>query len=183
MRVAQMTFIVVLAASLFAVSCSRKRNTITGPSDQNNPSDTTHSDTMHTDTTHLDFTLQLLNGDTLNMRTLRGNVVLINFWAEWCIPCKEELPDIERLYENYHGAGLEVVGVVTYSQHISGALSIIANDGIRYRNGLWSDSLRRLFSLSGLPTTFVISRDGYVRARHAGGMSYQEFVNLIRPYM
>ncbi len=110
-----------------------------------------------------DFTLQLFDGGTLQLSQLRGNVVVVNFWASWCQPCKDEAPDLERTWRRYKDKGVVFVGV-NWSDTESKALNYIKEFQITYPNG--PDLGRRIgqrYRIQGVPETFIIDKEGNVR--------------------
>jgi peroxiredoxin len=114
------------------------------------------------------FTLTSLEGETISLRDLRGRPVLVNFWASWCPPCREEFPVLSAAGEAHVDAGLEVLGVTRndgaeYSRRFaeeSGAAWPILPD----RDGTVWDA----YDGVGLPTTFFVDRDGVVQRVHIG---------------
>lgn len=111
-----------------------------------------------------------LDGQPIGLGDLRGRVVLLNLWATWCFPCREEIPVLQRLHEQLAAEGLEVVGV---SIDVGGAQSYVrefANEfGVTYP--IWHDPDARIantFRTVGVPTTFLIDREGIIRWRHLG---------------
>jgi len=115
-----------------------------------------------------DFTIKSLTGKNIKLSELRGRVVLINFWATWCAPCKEELPFFNRLYTKYKGVGLEILGVnidkvTSQASQMSGALDLtfpILLDP--------AGRVSELYRIRSMPTTFVVAKDGTVRHIHWG---------------
>lgn len=102
------------------------------------------------------------------LAAMKGKVVWINFWATWCKPCKKELPDIQKLYEEKHDDGLEMV-LVNYQEPQSKALGFLSGLGINMpvvidRPGHTYDQ----YKLTGLPDSFFIGRDGQVAALYYG---------------
>ncbi len=115
-----------------------------------------------------DFTLKSLTGKNIKLSELRGRVVLVNFWATWCAPCKEELPFFNRLYGKYKGVGLEILAVnidkaTSQATQMSGMLGltfpILLDPGGR---------VSELYRIRSMPTTFVVAKDGTVRYIHWG---------------
>jgi peroxiredoxin len=118
-----------------------------------------------------DFTLELLGGGQVTLSDLRGKVVLVNLWATWCPPCREEMPAIEKVYRSYRGLGLEVLAVNTTNQDQETDVIAFVNDlGLTFpipldRPGLVSTA----YQLRGLPTTFFVDRRGVIRSVVVGG--------------
>ncbi len=115
-----------------------------------------------------DFTLKSSRGHNLKLSELRGRVVLINFWATWCTPCKEELPFFDTLYRRYQNLGLEVLGVnidkvSAQAANMSTALGLsfpILFDP--------SGETSNLYHIRTMPTTFLVAKDGTLRHVHWG---------------
>ncbi len=115
------------------------------------------------------FTLVTLDGDTIRSTDLAGKVVVVNFWATWCIPCRAEMPSMQHLHERHAGDDLVVLGV---SVDVGGAgpvRAFLEERHITYPVGRVTEPLRRAFGgIAGIPTTFVIDRHGIVRHRVVG---------------
>ena len=122
-----------------------------------------------------DFTLSTLSGASLSLAELRGKVVLLNFWATWCVPCRKEMPAIEALYQRYKDRGLEVLAVSLDKGSTSGVESFVKEMGVTYRVALdpsWATA--RTYGVRGLPATFLIDRAGNVVMRELGERDWME---------
>jgi cytochrome c biogenesis protein CcmG/thiol:disulfide interchange protein DsbE len=109
-----------------------------------------------------DFSLTTFDGQTVNLSDLRGKVVVINFWASWCIPCRDEAPDLQRTWERYQERGVVFLGIA-YTDTERNALAFIQQAGTTYPNGL--DIRTRIsarYHIQGVPETFIIDREGNV---------------------
>src|SRR5262249_58494104 len=83
-----------------------------------------------------DFTLSTLSGASLSGADLRGKVVLLNFWATWCVPCRKEMPSIEALYQRYKDRGLEVVAISLDKGSTTVVEAFVKEVGVTYRVAL-----------------------------------------------
>ena len=115
-----------------------------------------------------DFTLQGFDGRTVTLSELRGQVVVINFWASWCEPCREEAAYLEQTWRKYKDQGVVFLGV-DYVDTEKAALAYIEEFDITYINGpdlktLISDA----YNIQGVPETFFIAKNGEVRGMHVG---------------
>jgi peroxiredoxin len=123
-----------------------------------------------------DFTLRGADGRNLRLLEQRGQVVLVNFWASWCGPCKQEMPQLNRLYDKYRSAGFVMLGVNIDDDTRLGTATA-ARWGVRFPVLLDADkSVSRLYDLGSMPATVLIDRDGRVRYLHRG---YREGVEDI----
>lgn len=116
-----------------------------------------------------DFTLPALSGGTLRLSDLRGKVVLLNFWATWCVPCRTEMPAIETLYQRYKDQGLEVLAVNLDVLSTAGVEAFVKEVGVTFPIILdpsWGTA--RAYRVFGLPTTYLIDRAGNVVVREVG---------------
>ena len=111
-----------------------------------------------------------LSGDSVSLEQSRGRVVLLNVWATWCHPCREEIPVLQALHARYASRGLELVGVSVDARGEEATVREFAADfGITYP--LWLDPDERVqstFLAVGVPATFLIDRGGVLRWRHVG---------------
>jgi peroxiredoxin len=111
-----------------------------------------------------------LTGDSVSLTEARGRVVLLNVWATWCHPCREEIPILQALHEQYASRGLELVGVSVDARGEEDTIREFAND-FRMTYPLWLDPDERVqstFLAIGVPATFLIDRNGVLRWRHVG---------------
>jgi thiol-disulfide isomerase/thioredoxin len=115
-----------------------------------------------------EFQLQDLDGNMLSSSDWKGKVVLLNFWATWCPPCRAEIPDLIKLQEKYRDQ-LVIVGISEDEGPIDEVKKFVADSGMNYPVAMSSVELRKLFrGVVVLPTTFVIDPDGKLQQRHAG---------------
>jgi peroxiredoxin len=115
-----------------------------------------------------DFTLPSIGGPNLRLQEQRGRVVMVNFWATWCGPCRVEMPHLTRLYEKYRGSGF-VVLAVNIDEDPRKAASLATQLGMRFPVLLDTDKkVSRLYDLRDMPSTVLIDRDGRVRYVHRG---------------
>ncbi len=120
-------------------------------------------------TAHPSYTLVTLDGDTIRSSDLRGSVVVANFWATWCVPCRLEMPSLQNLHERHAGEDLRVLGFAVDVGGGAGVRAFVDERGITYPIGRASGAEQRAFGgIAGIPTTFVIDRDGTVRHRVVG---------------
>ena len=110
-----------------------------------------------------DFTLRGADGRNVRLDELRGQVVLVNFWATWCGPCREEMPRLDMLYQKYHKSGFVLLGVnVDDDPHT--ALATAAKLNVSFPVLLDTDKkVSKLYDLNTMPSTVVIDRDGKMR--------------------
>jgi thiol-disulfide isomerase/thioredoxin len=114
------------------------------------------------------FTAPDLDGRPVSTASLRGKVVLVNFWATWCPPCREEIPDLIALQAKYKDT-LQIVGVAQDSGTIEDVRKFAAEHGMNYPTVLSTPEIEQLFpGVSALPTTFVLDRDGKLAQKHVG---------------
>ena len=115
-----------------------------------------------------DFTLRTADGRNLRLQELRGQVVMVNFWATWCGPCKVEMPHLNSLYEKYKGAGFTLLGV-NVDEDQRAAIGLAQRMGLHFPVLLDADKkVSRQYDLSTMPSTVLIDRDGQVRHVHRG---------------
>lgn len=115
-----------------------------------------------------DFTLKSGAGPNVRLRELRGEVVLINFWASWCGPCREEMPMLDQLYRRYAKAGFTLLGV-NIDDDTDAARSMARKLGVSFPI-LFDAEKRasRLYDVDTMPATLILDRRGQVRHVHRG---------------
>lgn len=115
-----------------------------------------------------DFTLKSLEGTNLRLEEYRGQVVLINFWASWCGPCRQEMPLLERIHQRYQDTGFAVLGVNVEGE-ASAARKI--TDKTKVTFPVLIDAGQKVseeYEVEAMPSTVVVDRDGVVRYIHRG---------------
>jgi cytochrome c-type biogenesis protein len=129
-----------------------------------------------------DVELQTLDGKSFNLAELRGRVVLLNFWATWCIPCRSEIPELNAMHRDLEPRGLEIVGVSTYdgAERVREFWKDIKQD---YRVVLGNQGVESKFAVSGLPTTFILDREGRIRAKIVGERRRDTFEAAVKPLL
>ncbi|GAC19174.1 TlpA family protein disulfide reductase [Paraglaciecola arctica] len=121
-----------------------------------------------------DFTLPSKNGGNVRLQEQLGNVVLINFWASWCAPCREELPYLEALQQEYADLGFTILAVNVDDD--SSKADILLNDIPVSFPVLFdvNDDVSKLYQVNAMPTTVIVDRDGNQRLLHQGYKSGDE---------
>jgi len=115
-----------------------------------------------------DFTLKSNSGKNLRLSDFRGQVVLINFWATWCGPCRQEMPKLDELYKRYKRAGVAVWGV-NVEDDSSLAENFLKNNPVDFPV-LYdvSSEVSELYDVDAMPTTVIVDRNGKMRHLHRG---------------
>ena len=109
-----------------------------------------------------DFTLTTLDGAQIRLSSLKGRVVVINFWASWCGPCRQEAPILERVWQEYKDKGVVVIGVA-YTDTEANAKAFLQQYGSTYPNGLdIGTKISEMYNIQGVPETFIIDRAGNI---------------------
>ena len=127
---------------------------------------------------HLDFTLKDLSGKSWTFSELRGKVVLVNFWATWCPPCRKEMPDLETLYERFASKGLVVLGisdeeaakVEPFIRECKVSFPVLLDPGRK---------VNEMFVVDGIPKSFVYDRDGKLVAQSIDMRTEKQFLEML----
>ncbi len=121
-----------------------------------------------------DFTLKSSSGKNLKLSEHRGEVVLLNFWASWCGPCRKEMPYLEQIQEKYADYGFTVMGV-NVEEDSSKAKKMLKDIPVTFPILFdTSNSASKAYKVSAMPTTVIIDRDGNMRYLHKGYKSGDE---------
>jgi peroxiredoxin len=121
-----------------------------------------------------DFTLKSLDGKNLKLSEMAGNVVLINFWASWCGPCREEMPLLNALHNKYEPLGFTVLGV-NVEEDVKAAKGFLKNFPVDFPVLLDNtNKVSKQYKVIAMPTTVVVDRDGNMRYLHQGYKSGDE---------
>ena len=118
-----------------------------------------------------DFTLETLDGDTVSLSDYRGQPVVLNFWATWCTPCREEMPLLQETYEAHQDAGLVILGV-NVREDPEAVARFLQEVGVDFPSVLDPNlAVVERYRVTSLPMTFFIDREGQLRTLVVGGMS------------
>lgn len=128
-----------------------------------------------------DVTLTTYGGKKYSLRELRGKVIVINFWASWCIPCKAEAPALREAWGYFDPAEVVFLGIVQGDTR-ENAEAFISREGIGYPNGE-DRGLSKAFGVFGLPTTIIIDRDGIIRDTLLSAVDVERLKDRIRAAM
>jgi len=126
-----------------------------------------------------EISLPTTEGDTLNLSDLRGKVVLVDFWASWCGPCRRENPRVKALYEKYKDQGFEIYGV-SLDRSKDAWVKAIAQDGLPWKHvsdlKYWQSVAARTYGVSSIPYTVLLDREGKIVAKKLRGAALEKKV-------
>jgi thiol-disulfide isomerase/thioredoxin len=121
------------------------------------------------------FSITTLDGQRMSMDDLQGKVVLLDFWATWCVPCREALPHIQKVAKKFQGEPLLILSVSLDSEEEKWKEFIVKNEMTwpQYRDGSFRGPISRLFAVNAIPHTFTIDADGVLQDEHIGDASIE----------
>lgn len=126
-----------------------------------------------------DFELQLIGGGALKLSDLRGKVVMVDFWASWCPPCRAEAPALARVYREFQGQPVEFVGVDIWDNP-GDAEVYLRQEGITYPNGFDASGVIAIdYGVRGIPEKYFIDRDGILVKKLSGPLTETVLRNAI----
>ena len=127
------------------------------------------------------FSLKNSSGQAVELAKLHGKVVVVNFWATWCGPCRAEIPGMLDVYQKYRGKGLEIVGISVDRDGWSVINPFVKRLNITYPVVLGNGAVTDAYGgIDAIPTTFFVDRNGQVLLRHVGYMSKDEFEKAVK---
>ncbi len=133
-----------------------------------------------TEPTAPEFTLQDMNGKTVSLSNFKGKVVIIDFWATWCSPCRAAIPGLERLYKAYNAKGLVVLGISVDQGGWDSVKEFGAGLGLTYPLLKGTDDVFVAYMVRSIPMLIITDRNGKVRKRLIGVMSEEDLENEVK---
>lgn len=128
------------------------------------------------------FTLQSLTGETITLKDFVGKKIVLNFWASWCLPCREEMPAMQNVYEQYQSENVEIIAVnlTAVREKISTVKAFTKELGITFPILLdEKGDVLTLYEILPIPTTYFIDTNGVIQAKHFGPMSEDYLIEQI----
>ena len=130
------------------------------------------------------FSLPDLDGKTISLADFKGKVVILDFWATWCPPCRAEIPDFVRLQSKYRDQGLVVVGLSMDEEGAKIVRPFAEEFNVNYTMLIANDQTANDFGgIVGIPTTFVLDRQGRVVKKFVGQAQLKDFEDAIQPLL
>ncbi len=130
-----------------------------------------------------DFSLQDLQGKALSLSAYKGKVLIVNFWATWCPPCRREVPDFIEAYKELQGEGLEIIGISVDEMTAPELQGWVTKMGINYPVALATPKVVTDYEPGDyIPATIVIDRKGLIRYRQSSMMTKSAIVQLFNKY-
>ena len=130
------------------------------------------------------FQLEGLSGQPVALSDYKGSVVLLNFWATWCPPCKEEMPFFTQLRKKYAARGFEVVGISVDSENPKEVVpQFVSEYGIAFPIAYATPEVVQDYDIEGLPATCIINRNGKIVEILAGGQPLEVFETLVTKHL
>jgi len=127
-----------------------------------------------------EFTLQDMNGNTVSLSDFTGKVVIIDFWATWCTPCRAAIPGLERLYKAYNAKGLVVLGISVDQGGWDLVKEFGAGLGITYPILKGNDDVFVKYMVRSIPMLVITDRKGKMRKQYIGVMSEEDLENEVK---
>ncbi|WP_136468621.1 peroxiredoxin family protein [Flagellimonas onchidii] len=142
-------------------------------------------ETLKVGDTAPNFELQASNGNTYNLSDFKGKMVVLDFWAMWCGPCKKKMPKIQELHKTYNKKGVEVLGMLAMNSGAEDKAKAYFNDkGYSFKLIYGNDQLVKDYGLMFLPTVTVIDQKGVIlyHSTKPNPNEYEDIVKLIKEH-
>lgn len=131
-----------------------------------------------------DISLSTPDGKTVSLSSYRGKVVLVDFWASWCRPCRAENPNVVKAYNMFHAKGFDVLGV-SLDKDKAAWQKAIADDHLSWTHisdlGMWNSSVVKLYNISGIPFSVLLDKEGKVVAKGLRGEELESAIRKLLP--
>jgi len=114
-----------------------------------------------------DFTLKSIDGRAVSLSSLRGRVVLLEFWATWCPPCRMAAPELSNLYKKYNPKGLEILAI-SLDENLNDVKTFSEENNIPYPIFVDIFGVSELYRVRSIPVTFLIDKNGIIVSKHNG---------------
>jgi peroxiredoxin len=129
-----------------------------------------------------ELSLPDLNGKNVSLSELKGKIVLIDFWASWCGPCRHNNPRLMKLYNKYHSKGLEIYGV-SLDDDVDSWKKAVHHDRLEWIQVIddkgWESSAATKYGVDMIPSSFLIDRQGIIRTINAEGLELENSVRVL----
>ncbi|MGZ5555977.1 MAG: TlpA disulfide reductase family protein [Candidatus Aminicenantales bacterium] len=130
-----------------------------------------------------DFSVKDLQGNTLNLAAYKGKVLIINFWATWCPPCRREIPDFIAAYKELKDEGLEIIGLSVDEKTVPELTDWTRKIGVNYPIALATPEIIKAYEPGDyIPSTIIVDRKGVIRFRQSELMTKDALIRLFRQY-
>jgi thiol-disulfide isomerase/thioredoxin len=125
----------------------------------------------------VDFQLDSMGENQVRLSDSLGKPLIINFWTTWCPPCKKEMPEIQRFYEDYKNeVDVFAMNITSNEVNISDVEKYVTTGGFTFPILFDTDGIFRFYEVLNMPTTFFIDEDGVIVGRHTGELDYEKLV-------
>jgi len=126
-----------------------------------------------------EITLTTFDGDNFTLSDYQGQIVIVNFWGSWCLPCRDEADDLQLIHEDYADKGVVMLGV-NWLDPQANALAFIDEFDITYINGHdEGERIARDYNITGAPETFIVDTDGRVAAAFIAAVHYEQLAEVL----
>jgi len=130
-----------------------------------------------------DFDLESLEGTEVSLSDYRGSIVLVNLWATWCQPCRDEIPDLEAAYQELKDEGFVVLGI-NVEEPLETVAPFVQDFGMSYPILLDKEAeVLKAYRAQGLPMSFIVDRDGMIQVRHTGYLAADQLHTYLEQFL
>lgn len=131
-----------------------------------------------------DFSFTTFDGEEYNLSDLRGKVVVLNFWASWCAPCRDEAPELQAAWEHYEPRGDVVFLGIAYADNGPRSMAYLEEFGVTYLNAPdLGTRISETYHIQGVPETFIIDKDGQVAQFIYAGINFRQLRAILDPLL